>query len=53
MSSSIKKDPELIDSYSKNLTYISGNIKRTIKADHILGLAILLLSFINHICKIN
>ena len=36
--------------------YISGNIKRTIKADHILelsGLAILLLSFFNHICKIN
>ena len=35
-----QKDPELIDSYSDDFAYISGNIKRTIiKADHILELA--------------
>ena len=43
-----QKDPELIDSYSDDFTYIShtfsGNFKRTIKADHI-GSTVLLLSF--------
>ncbi len=53
-----QKDPELIDIYSDDLTYkyISGNIKRTKKCDHILELAGLGLfcyyCFIDNICKI-
>ena len=51
-----QKDPELIQLIRRLYIYISGYLKRTIKADHILDLEGLgffcYYSFINPICKI-